>query len=315
MVEFPVSELVVVGDAGLASKVANELAVKFIPIEDRVFPDGEIAPRILVSGIEDVKNKTVVTVFQKKEQENVNNYVMRSFLTLSTLKRYEAARMIAVFPYFAYARQDNEFRVGEPVSCGIVARIFEDSGVTDFITVTSHVHRITGLDKWFPKIKAYDISGIPALGQFVKSKAKSPEEFIVFAPDSEGLTWAKEMAELIGSQQVSALEKERDVNTGEIVQKVVQDVDIKGKSVLLVDDIVSTGKTTARAANMLRKKMGAKKVAFTYVHPVHSPGAVDLLKKESPQFIVTTDTIETSTRGVEVASVAGTISEKIRQIL
>jgi ribose-phosphate pyrophosphokinase len=111
------------------------------------------------------------------------------------------------------------------------------------------------------------------------------------------------------------LKKERDVNTGEITQKVVQDVDLRGKSVLLVDDIVSTGKTTARAANMLRKKMGAKKVAFTYVHPVHSPGAIDLLKRESPLFIVTTDTIETSIKGIEVASVAGTISEKIKQIL
>nr|MDO8133009.1 ribose-phosphate diphosphokinase [Candidatus Njordarchaeum guaymaensis] len=309
------SELVVVGDPSLGFKVANELGVKFIQIEDRVFPDGEIAPRILVNSIEDVKNRNVVAVFQKKEEENVNNYVMRSFLTLSTLKRYETKRLIVAFPYFAYARQDNEFRLGEPVSCGIVAKIFEETGVTDFITVTSHVHRITGLEKWFPKIKAYDVSGITALGQFVKSKVKSPEEFIVFAPDSEGLAWAKEMADLIGSHQASALEKKRDVNTGEITQNIVQDVDVKGKSILLVDDIVSTGKTTARAANMLRRKMGAKKVAFTYVHPVHSPGATDLLRKESPLFIVTTDTIETSAKGVEVASVAKVMSEKVKQIL
>nr|MDO8099612.1 ribose-phosphate diphosphokinase [Candidatus Njordarchaeota archaeon] len=309
------SELVVVGDFGLGSKIASDLNVKFIPIEDRVFPDGEIAPRIRLDSMEDVKDRNVVAVFQKKEEENVNNYVMRSFLTLSTLKRYEVKRLVVTFPYFAYARQDNEFRLGEPVSCGIVARIFEYTGVTDFITVTSHVHRITGLEKWFHKIKAYDVSGIIALGQFVKNKVKSPEEFIVFAPDSEGLAWAKEMADLIGSHQASALEKERDVNTGEISQKIVQHVDVKGKSILLVDDIVSTGKTAARAANMLRKKMGAKKVAFTYVHPVHSPGATDLLRKESPLFIVTTDTIETSARGVEIASVAKVISDKIRQIL
>jgi ribose-phosphate pyrophosphokinase len=240
---------------------------------------------------------------------------MRSFLTLSTLKRYEAKRLMAVFPYFAYARQDNEFRLGEPVSCGIVGKMFEDAGVTDFITVTSHVHRITGLEKWFPGIKAYDVSGIAALAESVRNRVKSPEDFVVFAPDSEGLAWAKEMASLIGSPQASAFKKERNVDTGEISQKIVEDIDVKGKTILLVDDIVSTGKTTARAADILKKKMGAKKVAFTYVHAVHSPGASDLLRKESPLFTITTDTIETSAKGVEVASVAKVISEKIKAIL
>jgi phosphoribosylpyrophosphate synthetase len=66
---------------------------------------------------------------------------------------------------------------------------------------------------------------------------------------------------------------------------------------------------------MLRKQKGAKKVAFAYVHPVHSPGALELMRKESPQFIVTTDTIETMVKGIEVISVAKVISAKIKEIL
>jgi ribose-phosphate pyrophosphokinase len=306
---------VTVGDASLGSKIANELNCKFIKVDNRVFPDGEIAPRILVESVDDIKNKKVVAVFQKGVEEPVNNYVLRSFLTLSTLKRYESQRLIAVFPYFAYARQDNEFRVGEPVSCGIVAKIFEDIGVTDFITITSHVHRITGINKWFPDIKAYDISGVTPLAEFVKNYAKSPEEFLVFAPDAEGLVWATEMANMIGSNRASALEKERDVNTGEIKQKLLNEVDVRGKNILIVDDIVSTGKTIAQAASMLRKEKGAKKVAFTYVHPVHSPGAVELMRKQSPLFIATTDTLETSAKGIEVVSVAGAVAKKVKEIL
>jgi ribose-phosphate pyrophosphokinase len=305
----------VIGDTGLGSKIAFELSARFIKVDNRIFPDGELAPRILVEKVEDVKNKNIIAVFQKGESESINNYVLRSFLTLSTLRRYEADRLVAVFPYFAYARQDNEFRLGEPVSCGIVAKIFEDVGVTDFITVTSHVHRITGLSKWFPHIKAYDVSGIATLAEYVKNNTTSPEDLVVFAPDGEGLPWAKEMAEIIGSHQASALEKERDVNTGEISQKLVEDVDVKGKSIVIVDDIVSTGKTIARASNLLRKQKGAKKVAFSYVHPVHSSGAVDLMKKESPSFIVTTDTIETLVKGVEVTSVARVISTRIKEVL
>ena len=306
---------VTVGDSSLGSKVANELGCKFVKVDNRVFPDGEIAPRIIVESADDIKDKNVVAVFQKGVEEPVNNYVLRSFLTLSTLKRYGAQRLIAVFPYFAYARQDNEFRLGEPVSCGIVAKIFEDVGVSDFLTITSHVHRITGIDKWFPNIKAYDISGVTTLAEYVRDNVKSPQEFVVFAPDGEGLTWATEMANIIGSGQASALEKERDVNTGEIKQKLLSDVDVKGKNILIVDDIVSTGKTIAQAANMLRKEKGAKKVAFAYVHPVHSPGAVELMKKQSPLFIATTDTLETSVRGVEVITVAGAVAKKVKEIL
>lgn len=306
---------VTVGDAGLGSKVANELACKFVRVDNRVFPDGEIAPRILVESTEEINNRNVVAVFQKGAEEPVNNYVLRSFLTLSTLKRYEARRLIAVFPYFAYARQDNEFRVGEPVSCGIVAKIFENVGVTDFLTITSHVHRITGIKKWFPDIKAYDISGVTTLAEYVKNNIKSSQELVVFAPDSEGLTWATEMANFIGSGQASALEKERDVNTGEIKQKLIGEVDVRGKNILIVDDIVSTGKTIAQAANMLRRERGARKVAFAYVHPVHSPGAVELMKKQSPIFIATTDTMETSARGIEVVTVAGAVAKKVKEIL
>jgi ribose-phosphate pyrophosphokinase len=306
---------VTVGDATLGSKVANELGCKFIKVENRVFPDGEIAPRMIVESIDDVRHKNVVAVFQKGAEEPVNNYVLRTFLTLSTLRRYEAQRLVAVFPYFAYARQDNEFRLGEPVSCGIVAKIFEDIGVSDFLTITSHVHRITGIDKWFPSIKAYDISGVTTLAEYVRDHVESPQEFVVFAPDGEGLAWAKEMANIVGSGQASALEKERDVNTGEITQKLLGDVDVKGKSVLLVDDIVSTGKTIAHAANLLRKEKGAKKVAFAYVHPVHSPGAVDLMRRQSPLFIATTDTLETSEKGIKVVTVAGAVAKKVREIL
>jgi ribose-phosphate pyrophosphokinase len=96
---------------------------------------------------------------------------------------------------------------------------------------------------------------------------------------------------------------------------LVHDIDVKGKSIIIVDDIVSTGKTIARAANLLKKQKGAKKVAFSYVHPVHSPGALELMKKEAPPLIVTTDTIETSAKGVEVTSVAGVICGKIREAL
>jgi ribose-phosphate pyrophosphokinase len=123
------------------------------------------------------------------------------------------------------------------------------------------------------------------------------------------------MASIIGSDTASALEKERNVDTGEIKQKLVNEVDVRGRNILIVDDIVSTGKTIAQAANMLKKEKGAKKVAFAYVHPVHSPGAVELMRKTSPIFIATTDTIDNSAKGIEVVSVAGAVAKKIKEIL
>ncbi|MHA2073231.1 MAG: ribose-phosphate diphosphokinase, partial [Candidatus Hodarchaeales archaeon] len=182
-----------------------------------------------------------------------------------------------------------------------------------FMTLSSHIYGKAEIQSFFSKAKAEDITAIPHLARSISKYIESPHEVICFSPDEGALRLAKEAAEAINSPFFGAIRKKRDPNTGDIVQTLVGiDVDLKNRTVLIIDDMVSSGGTIIGASNILKKK-GVKDVIFAYVHTVHSEDSFLKIKKANPSIILSTDTLKTNFEGLSTESVVPLISNWIKK--
>jgi len=285
----------VIGDS-LGAKIAKIIDADHIKLDERVFPDGEVNFRILGEKFD----RNVVVAMRKGMTENINTYLAKIYFVVKTLYK-EGCDIDLVLPYFAYARQDKVFRPGEPLSSEFVAQLF-DPLVKKFITVTAHTHRRDSIMPMFKHAKALNVSGVPALANVLPAV----EDAFVIGPDTESIVWAKEMADCLGTKDYGAFDKKRDINTGAI-KITAKDFDVKGKNVVMVDDMVSTGGTTARAAEYI-KSMGAKDIHMTFVHPVLARNALEVLFSANPQSVISTNTIESP---VSIGDVSPFIAEHL----
>ena len=153
----------VIGDE-LGRKLAHELNVDYLSVEHRVFPDGEVNFKLSSDKIDE----EIILLERKRENENVNSYLARYYFLTRAL--FDAGCDISlVMPYFVYARQDQIFRKGEPLSSQYVADLF-DPLISDFITVTAHTHRRDSIQPMFTHAKAKNLSGVPALASEITTK-------------------------------------------------------------------------------------------------------------------------------------------------
>ena len=274
-------DMQIVGDK-LGKDVAEYLGVEYHTINHRIFPDGEINFKIPLSELE----KEIVLISRKRSDENVNEYLIRLHFMVRTL--HDAKHEVSlVMPYFVYARQDEVFRKGEPFSSQYVADLF-DPYISRFFTITAHTHRRDIIQPLFKKAKAKNISGIPALAE----ELPEIKDAFVLGPDTESIVWSKEMAKILGLDNFGAFKKYRDRETGEITV-TAEDFDFKGRDLIVVDDMVSTGGTIERAVRYA-KEQGAKKLYLTFVHPVFAKEALKRLQALQPVKIISTNTLESS---------------------
>jgi ribose-phosphate pyrophosphokinase len=299
--------MIVVGD-GFGKSLAEDLKSDYVKVDRRVFPDGELCPRIELNEEINVDGSDVILAFQKFRNETPNDYLMNFLITLRNLKDMGAKRVICVFPYMTYARQDKKFRDGEPFTVDIVAKLLDFSGADYLITLTSHTHRRDNIIDLFGSCEAYNVSGIPALAEQVKKmNLKNP---FILGPDGESIQWAEEMAKIIGTKEFASLKKQRDVNTGEI-KTISQEIDLKSKDVVIVDDIISTGKTMLNAIKFSREA-GANSVTLAAVHGLMVGDIMEQFSKLEVLDVVTTNTVENP---VSKADVIPLVSGKIRELI
>ncbi|MBR9681609.1 MAG: ribose-phosphate diphosphokinase, partial [Candidatus Altiarchaeota archaeon] len=254
-----------IGD-DFGKKIAKGLDIAFMAFEDRVFTDGELCPNILFEAAPK-KDSEVILAMNKHSTESINDYTLKAYFMAKTLHDMNL-KVKLVFPYYSYARQDKVFRPGEPLSSTHVAQMF-DPIITDFITVTAHLQRRTSIAPLFNHAKAHNVSGIPAL---VRELPEIENPYIL-GPDTESIHWAKEMAEIMNVPDYGAFTKTRDVNTGAI-KVSTGTIELKGRNVLIVDDMVSTGGTMLKGIELARK-VGAQSVHVSFVHPILAGGALE----------------------------------------
>lgn len=271
-------KLVLAGPASeeLGRSVAAKLGVEVLRSEFKVFPDGE--SKFTVH--EKVAHKSVLVI--QSTYPPVDQHLMQLLLAAHQLSQ-DGAKVTAVVPYLAYARQDKEFLPGEGVTLGAVARLMRSAGIRRVVTVD--IHSTEGLALFsFP---IYSVSAIPSLVGHVKGSLALNDP-VVIAPDFGASKRTEAFASLYGAKYLQ-LSKSRDRTTGEVKVGDAA-LDVKGKDVLIVDDIISTGGTVRAAAEAVLGQ-GASKVVAVCVHGLLVGDAAEKLEGAGVKTIVGTNTV------------------------
>jgi ribose-phosphate pyrophosphokinase len=269
----------------LAGRVSEKLKSSLYVSEFKRFPDGELYLRILG----DLAGKKVTII-----QSTVNDSDFVSLLQLIDACN-EASRINVVIPYMGYARQDKIFRQGEPISARAMAGAIKADNV-----YTLNIHAESILDYF--DAKATDLDATPVIGKYINNMGlKNP---LIVAPDDGAIGLARNASKNLGLDY-DFLEKTR--LSGDSVTLKPKNIAVKGRDVIIIDDIISTGGTMAETISLLRSQ-GTHEVFIACVHPVLSTNAVLKLFKAGVKGIIATDTID---KGVSVVSVAPVIAEAI----
>jgi len=280
--------IVVPGPASqsLGQKIAEILNARIVPVNLKTFPDGEYCLRF--EG--DLKDEEVIVVQTTGPPQDTN--IMQLLLMLDTTKDLGAKKVTAVVPYLAFARQDKRFLQGEVVSAETLVKLIEACGTDRFITVNIHAENTL---KRF-SVPTENLSAITLLAEQFKSQGL--DGAFSLSPDKGAIKLAEEADKVLGGG-CGWLRKERDRYTGEI-QVEEKSLNVKGRDVIVFDDIISTGGTIARAVKML-KTQGARRVYAACVHPLLIGEAKKKITESGAEEIVGTDGIPSSVRTVSLA--------------
>lgn len=280
--------IVVPGPASqnLGQKIAETLNARIVPVKLKTFPDGEYCLRF--DG--DVKDEEVIVVQTTGPPQDTN--IMQLLMLVDAAKDLGAEKVTAVVPYLAFARQDKRFLPGEAVSAETFVKLIEACGTDRFITV--NIHSENTLKRF--SVPTANLSAITSLAEHFKNRGL--DGAFSLSPDKGAVELVEEADKVLGGG-CGWLRKERNRFTGEI-QLEEKSLKVKGRDVIVFDDIISTGGTIARAVKML-KSQGARRVYAACVHPLLIGEAKTKIIESGAEEIVGTDSIPSSVRTVSLA--------------
>jgi len=283
----------------LAKNIAKLAKIDFRPIKAKKFPDGETNLRFS----SDVKGKTVYIIHSlKTADDDINNNMMKVIFAAYNAKSLGAMKVILVAPYLAYMRQDKRFHNYEAISSRIMATLFNRC-FDGLITFDPHLHRYKSLNEIFT-INAKRLSADRLLAEYIKKTYKKP---IIIGPDEESYQWARDIAKMVGCP-VDILKKHR--YTAESVRiKIKADLDLKDKSVVIIDDMISTGHTMMEVIKDARK-LGAKKIYCVCIHGLFVENAYERMRKLGVKDVVSTNTIENKANKIDISKM---LAEEIKR--
>ena len=288
--------------AGIAEKLAPLLDMEHVSLESRRFPDGEAYVRVPPESIESVRSESVVLVSNTFPDSGI----MQTLLLLGAIRDVRKGNLSSLkgewsgnsedvgpgvflaIPYYGYARQDKRFSPGESVSAKVVTEVI--SGFCDGIAILD-LHSPEVLEDMEVPIEF--VSSMPEIAENLQS-CVSPD--FILSPDKGAISRATEVAGLIGCE-FSYLEKTRiDAHT---IEHTPKDLDVSGKIVAIVDDMISTGGTICRASDALRRQ-GATEVHAACTHGLFTGGALSRLANHVDG-VYTTDSLPNPRASVSAA--------------
>jgi ribose-phosphate pyrophosphokinase len=266
----------------LGARIAERLNVELIDAGLKTFTDGEVYCRYE----ESIRGADIFIVQSicgsEREGLTPNDALMELLLMVHAAKHASAHRIIAVTPWYGYSRQDKKSAPREPISARLVADLLEVAGIDRLVSMDLHAGQLQG---FFSKPVDH-MTAMPILTQFVTDRL-GDEELVIIAPDAGRVKLVRKFAQKVGAPY-ALMEKERPAQQVAEIGYVIGDV--KGKTAVIVDDIVGTGGTLSAAAQTVLDE-GAKKVYAVATHGLFSGNAFQVLQDSPLAGIVVTDTV------------------------
>ena len=262
----------------LAEAVAEELGTELVPTDARTFANGEIYARYG----ESVRGSDVFVL--QSHSDPINEWIMEQLIMVDALKRASAKRITVVAPFYPYARQDKKGRGREPISARLIADLFKAAGADRIMSVDLHAAQIQG----FFDGPVDHLFAMPVLLEHFRALL-DPATVTVVSPDMGRVRVADIWSDKLGAP-LAIIHKRRDpaIHNRVSVHEIVGEV--KGRVCLLVDDLIDTGRTIAKAAEAL-KEAGALSVVVAATHAVVSDPASTVLQSDFIDQVVVTDTL------------------------
>ncbi|MCI9483046.1 MAG: ribose-phosphate pyrophosphokinase [Clostridiaceae bacterium] len=290
----------------LAERIAAKLGLRLGNATVTTFSDGETS----VSISETVRGSDVFLV--QSTSEPVNDHLMELLIMIDSCRRASAGRITAVMPYFGYARQDRKSKARDPISAKLVADMIATAGADRVLTMDLHAAQIQG----FFNIPVDNMQGsavlIPALAeQFGVGR----EDMVIVSPDLGSVNRARKFAEKL-DLPLAIIDKRRPKANVSEVMNIIGDV--RGKKVVIIDDLIDTAGTLCHAAEALVEKGGATEIYACATHGVLSGKAIRLIEESPIRELTILDNIalkeERKIPKIRTLSVAPVLAEAIARI-
>ncbi len=285
----------------LAQAICQYIGLELGHCTVSAFPDGETFVKIE----ENVRGEDVFVI--QSTSPPTNHHLMELFIMIDALRRASAFRITSVLPFYGYARQDRKDQPRVPITAKLVANLLVAAGTNRILTMDLHAQQIQG----FFDIPVDHLYAAPVMYEYLKQK--SFPNLVVVSPDVGGLKMAHAYSEVLGAGLAIVTKRRKSATEVESLTVIGE---IRGKNVLMVDDLTETAGTLTTAAALLKSK-GARNIYACVSHAILNDLGVKRLKKSNIDELITTDSVpHPAIEGVRIKtlSVAGLLGEAIKRI-
>ncbi len=287
----------------LAQEVCKYLSKDPAPVDVSHFSDGEIHVRSKIN----VRGKEVF-VIQSTNQPSDN--LMELLIIIDSLKRASAEKITAIIPYFGYARQDRKTQAREPITAKLVSNLISTAGANRVISIDLHAGQIQG----FFDIPSDNLTAVLLFSKFIRNK--KAENIVIVSPDVGGVNRVKQLSVLVGSNFAICSKNREESDRVESINLIGN---VRNKTAILLDDIISTASTLTLAANELKKQGAAKVLAFA-THGIFVENAMEKITQSPIDEVYITNTIRIDKKKLDacpklkILSIAPLIGEAIERV-
>ena len=286
----------------IAEKIAEATGLPLGKVSSRQFSDGEI----MINIEESVRGDDIYII--QSTNKPVNDYLWELLIMIDACKRASANSVNVVMPYFGYARQDRIAASREPITAKLIANMLVKAGVNRILTLDLHAVQVQG----FFDIPVDNLFTMPLFAEYYNEKGFTGSDIVVVSPKNSGVKRARGLAEYLDAPIaiIDYAQDDAEREEGYIIGEV------EGKTAIIVDDILNTGKTFAEAAKIL-ERAGVKDIYAVASHGLFAGGAAEILNVAPIKEILVTDSVATKEKvptNVKYVSASELIANAITRI-